>query len=170
MKVIFLIIPLFLLCSCLRKEVERNLKDWQGEWLITGVGKDGGEGGVMNEFLDQPWKKAEMIVEDFGYIKIDENGSGEFYVKNREMTDTLLPIKASFYLIQYGQAHVEFMGLKIIESSDPGMNVGDEICNNGDLVFWLRDRAGNKRVLQLDNLPDCGFTMNGAQWFFIEKQ
>jgi hypothetical protein len=149
--------------------VKRNLEAWKGEWNISTLKQ--GNTGFFNDFLDQKWKDGEVVHEEFGTFTVDEDGNALLTFRNSDFSDTLLPYTAQGYLHDYGDHHLELYGLKIIESSNPELAVGQEICNDGNLIFWLRDNSGGKRIIQLENMVDCGITsFNGAEWFLFEKK
>jgi hypothetical protein len=171
MKAGSLIGLIFLLVSC-AKEIKRNLEDWEGEWNIATEIE--GNTTAMHDFLSMPWKDGEITSENFGTLVVDGDGKATLTFLNNEFSDTAVtPYTAKGYLHVYGKSHLEFYGLKVTESSDPDLSVGEEIGDDGHAVFWMRDNDGKERIAELD---DASYGLYGffksptARWLVFTRK
>lgn len=159
----------FGLASCRKTHLTRNLNDWEGTWQIEKVAIDTGNGG----FLNKGWKRAKTLIENYGTLSVDENGTAELYIRNSDYSETDAPVAMSGYLQYGGNAHVYLIGLTIVESENPDMPLGKIACNDGALPFWIKHSVGKERVLQVDYLYTyCNFSGtvgDGAYYWYLKK-
>lgn len=168
MRAGILIAMVFLISAC-KKEIERNLDDWEGEWKIS-TGAEGNTSG-MHEFLSNEWKDANIIHPDFGTLTIDKEGSAALIFQNDDFSDSLTPFTMEGYLHVYGRSHLEFYGMKVTASLDMDKPVGKEVGNDGNMVFWMRDNGGKERVAELDGNAYYGISPGfGVRWLIFTKK
>lgn len=137
--------------------------------MIEKVAKDTGGGG----FLNNGWKRSKTLIENYGSLTVDENGTSELYIRNSDYSEIDAPVTMSCFLQYGGNHHVYLIGLTVVESSNPDFPLGKIVCNSGERTFLVEHSWGKERVLEVDYLNyHCNFSGtvgDGAYYWYLRK-